>query len=246
MKCPRQTADCGKSGDTREISTFLYHFIKFLTALIIELIFPIRNTSKHTCRDKKTVLNIYKHIDESSGYIDNVMFPAWKCGEYHYEPLKKLIWDAKYKNDHAALDICALILSDEIIAYLCKGRSPIHYRPILVGVPSTSYESKDRDVDQIQEILKRSEVLLYNFIDKSGTVFLKIRANKTQRQSETSNRKERLKNVTNRFEVVGRIDPNVPILLIDDVITTGATIADCIRALKHAGAVHIYCISLAH
>jgi predicted amidophosphoribosyltransferase len=246
MKCLRQTADCGKSGDTREISTFLSHLIKFLTSLIIELVFPIRNTSKHTCRDKKTVLNIYKHIDESSGYINNVMFPSWKCGEYHYEPLKKLIWEAKYKNDPTALDICALILSDEIIACLCKSISPIHHRPILVGVPSTSHESKERSVDQIKEILKRSEVLIHNFIDKSDTILLKIRPNKVKRQSETSNKSERLKNATNRFDVVGRIDPNVPILLVDDVITTGATIADCIRALKQAGAVHIYCISLAH
>lgn len=41
------------------------------------------------------------------------------------------------------------------------------------------------------------------------------------------------------------VDADIPYLLIDDVITTGATIKCAVRALKKAGAKHVYVAALA-
>ncbi len=62
------------------------------------------------------------------------------------------------------------------------------------------------------------------------------------------NREERLKNIAGAFRVVKPAAvKNKNVLLIDDVITTGATINECAGCLKSAGAKSIYAgaISLA-
>ncbi len=59
--------------------------------------------------------------------------------------------------------------------------------------------------------------------------------------------KDRRKNIKNSFEVrYQRIITGKKILLIDDVITTGATIRECSRVLNKAGASFIYAVTLAH
>jgi ComF family protein len=59
--------------------------------------------------------------------------------------------------------------------------------------------------------------------------------------------KERVKNIKGSFEVGDDgLIKNRNIILVDDVVTTGATIRECAKTLKKAGAGKIYVISLAH
>jgi predicted amidophosphoribosyltransferase len=56
----------------------------------------------------------------------------------------------------------------------------------------------------------------------------------------------RRKSVDNAFEVrKPRLVDGESILLIDDVLTTGATVSACAKALKSAGAHAVYVLSLA-
>ena len=68
---------------------------------------------------------------------------------------------------------------------------------------------------------------------------------KTRRQSELS-RDERLINLTGAFEIRdnARLDGS-KLLLIDDVMTTGATLSECAKTLKAAGAKEVRCLTLA-
>lgn len=55
------------------------------------------------------------------------------------------------------------------------------------------------------------------------------------------NSQQRLENVRNIFGINNKIDfKNKTILLVDDVITTGATMRECAKILKQAGAKEIY------
>ena len=61
------------------------------------------------------------------------------------------------------------------------------------------------------------------------------------------NSKQRRKNIRKAFEIRDRrLIKGRRILLVDDVITTGATIRECSGELKKAGADDIYAIALAH
>jgi predicted amidophosphoribosyltransferase len=61
------------------------------------------------------------------------------------------------------------------------------------------------------------------------------------------NRSERLRNPKDSFRILypekiaGR-----EILLLDDVVTTGATLREAKRVLKSAGAKKVHCFALAH
>ena len=56
----------------------------------------------------------------------------------------------------------------------------------------------------------------------------------------------RLKNVSGRFALIGRSSISaVPVVLVDDVFTTGATLSECARLLKTAGAREVFCLSFA-
>jgi ComF family protein len=58
---------------------------------------------------------------------------------------------------------------------------------------------------------------------------------------------ERRKNIRNAFEIRNREQVrNKSILLVDDVITTGATAGECSRVLKETGAQEVYVMALAH
>jgi ComF family protein len=65
----------------------------------------------------------------------------------------------------------------------------------------------------------------------------------TGTQAELSN-PERRKNVANAFAVRGRVD-GLRILLVDDVMTTGATAGACAAELKRAGAKSVTLLTLA-
>jgi ComF family protein len=61
-------------------------------------------------------------------------------------------------------------------------------------------------------------------------------------------RKERLKNVKNVFEISSKpknFAKGAGVILVDDVFTTGATLNECAKVLKKAGAENIFAVTLA-
>jgi ComF family protein len=69
------------------------------------------------------------------------------------------------------------------------------------------------------------------------------RGKRTAPQAGLTNSKRRL-NVRGAFQVRGRLDGK-HVLLVDDVLTTGATASACARALKRAGASRVTLLALA-
>ena len=112
---------------------------------------------------------------------------------------------------------------------------------IIVPVPLTSKKMHHRSYNQ-------SEILAFGISDVSGIpvvpyALLKVKDNPSQTGFDLG---ERIENVFDSFKVA---DPLLvkgkKILLVDDIITTGATVSECARALKAAGAGRVIAISLA-
>ncbi|MDA3797485.1 MAG: ComF family protein [Kiritimatiellae bacterium] len=74
---------------------------------------------------------------------------------------------------------------------------------------------------------------------------LVIRARYTNTQT-LLNFKERSQNISGAFEALNELKlKNKTILLVDDVMTTGATVNECSKALKKGGALQVYVITVA-
>lgn len=120
-----------------------------------------------------------------------------------------------------------------------------HYNGIefdfMCGAPSHTDKKRTQGFDNVELICKHLSKKLNIPFEKK--VIKKIR--KTPRQTEL-NYRERQKNLVNSMAVYdaeavkGKI-----VLLVDDVCTTRATIIECSRALKKAGAKRVYAVTFA-
>jgi ComF family protein len=116
--------------------------------------------------------------------------------------------------------------------------------PVDVAVPVPLHERrlKEREFNQ--------SALIAKYIAKgSGIPLLSdclIKSKDTVPQVGL-NMKERRKNIKKTFEIKDRNPLNgKDIMLVDDVFTTGATVRECSKVLKNAGARDIYVITIAH
>lgn len=106
---------------------------------------------------------------------------------------------------------------------------------LISWVPISRRRRLERGYDQAQELAGRTALLL----DKPCVRTLrKIKHNR--RQSGISDPDERRGNVKNAYRAV-RPDgfAGKTVLLIDDIITTGATLSECAGVLRTAGAAHV-------
>ncbi len=116
---------------------------------------------------------------------------------------------------------------------------PIHGMDGIVPVPVTRKTLKERGFNQT--LLLSMRVSRHFKIPVHMDVLNKKRDTPPQIGLGA---KERINNLKNVFEVKGRIN-KMRLLLLDDVMTTGATVRECSKALMKAGAEEVVVVTLA-
>lgn len=101
----------------------------------------------------------------------------------------------------------------------------------LVPVPVSRPRMRSRGYNQ-SELLTRRIAAINDIEIRSG---LLIRSIDHGPQARAGSLEERAENVTGAFSVNGNVD-GLRIMLIDDVMTTGATLNSCAKALNNSGA----------
>lgn len=112
---------------------------------------------------------------------------------------------------------------------------------IISWVPLSKKRLRSRGYDQAQLL---AEVISEQLGLPCVPVLRKTRH--TAPQSRTGGGEKRRKNIAGAYELIDKklIDGKV-ILLIDDIVTTGSTFAECARTLGKGGANKVYCAAAA-
>lgn len=121
--------------------------------------------------------------------------------------------------------------------------SRLHTHPLpcdaLVPVPLHQKRLKERGFNQA-ELLAREVARVTGFPLIAGPL-VRLRATKQQALLDVA---ERIENVADAFAWKGPAPP-ARVVLVDDVLTTGATVNACAAALRAGGAREVYALALA-
>jgi ComF family protein len=159
--------------------------------------------------------------------------------------VKKLIWKFKYAPylKDLAETLASLIIEHLIISK--KNTEDIYESSILVPVPSDKKKIRERGYNQSEELAKElSKVLRVPVV---ANILIKTKITKPQMES---NKQERETNLINAFEIKksengSQIIMGKKVFLVDDVYTTGSTMAECAKVLRKAGAKSVWGIVIA-
>lgn len=151
-------------------------------------------------------------------------------------PMRDLIHQFKYADRHDARRLFGRWMRD-------AGRALIDASDIIIPVPLSRWRLFTRRFNQAQILACE----ISRLTGKPTHATLLKRRHASRRQTDLS-RSARQRNVAGRFLIDARDTHRIAgrrVLLIDDVITTGATVSAATRTLKSAGAANVDVLSLA-
>ncbi len=213
-------------------------------AWLLDFIFPRRCTG---CGRGGTYL--CRHcLGRAEPAADSPLPATYAAFSYHERSIRRAIWLLKYRGVRELGETFGGFLYErfaEEISELAAWHQG-HSQPFLViPIPQSKQRARARGYNQAALIalafahsdpahFELGENILVKIKDTPTQVSLKVRA-------------ERVKNLDGAFQV---IEPEKikdrQIILIDDVITTGATVTESRKILKNAGARTIIALAIAH
>jgi len=153
----------------------------------------------------------------------------------------------KFKNNPKISKLFGQIIYDYLIEELSELKLSNNFdNPILIPIPISSKKKRERGYNQTELIAAELNNLdKNNSFDYRKNILKKIK--NTLPQSRTKNKEDRVENLRNCFKVVmPKLIQNRNIILLDDVITTGATLAEAKKTLQQYNPKQIICVTLAH
>ena len=148
-------------------------------------------------------------------------------------PVQHALHRLKYKRD--------MILADSLAHLLCEARQAFNLPAgVVIPVPLSAERLRERGYNQASLLARAFAELAGLPYRPSGA----IRVRHTLSQVKLS-AVERQENVAQAFDAKPEAVVGQTIILIDDVCTTGATLAACAVALRAAGAARVWGFTLA-
>lgn len=152
--------------------------------------------------------------------------------------VRAVIHEAKYHGSESAFALLGAVFGE----YL-RDADERTTRMILVPVPLGTFRRRERGYNQVESVV----AAVAHDLNIALEVALLQRTRETVSQISLP-RTARIENMRGAFAVSPgqKVSPTALYVLIDDVITTGATMQAAIEALQAGGARHILPIALAH
>jgi ComF family protein len=149
---------------------------------------------------------------------------------------RKIIHELKYKSgEYMLLDIERMVSQNksfiELISSSVLVPVPIHWRRLFYR----GYNQSELIAKMLCKITKNSTV---------RNLLIKKKHNRSQTELSSDNR---VRNVAGSFALCKKIDlpKHVKIVIVDDVMTTGATVNECVKQFNEEGYYNLFVATLA-
>jgi ComF family protein len=152
------------------------------------------------------------------------LMSVYAVARYNQPTVKHTLWRLKFDRAQAA----AIDIAQHLAAYAPTGTY------VVVPAPTATVRARQRGYDQAALIAKA----LVRIMPSQYTYVPALMRLGTQRQLGNT-REQRNTQLRGAFRVRGALPAGVTVLLVDDVITTGATLQSAAAALKQAGAARV-------
>ncbi len=175
---------------------------------------------------------------------------------YRHQLCRQAIWEIKYHANKKLIHNFSQLLYEFILEELSDLEIFHNFKnPILIPIPSSKARLREKGFNQcnliVRELLKIDKSRGKNNFTIEENLLIKVID--TPHQTTVSNRNKRLINLNKSFAINKKskmfLNKNLKdnsYILIDDVITTGATMKEALKILKTTGSDKIYGFVLAH
>jgi len=208
---------------------------------ILDLLYPqfcfnCSREGNYLCEDCQSTLGLQlTHQKHRTQNLKDLYFAL----PYQDSLIKNLIQKFKYKP--LVKELSKTLASLIITHFQLLDNKPDFSNFTLIPVPLEKKRLKWRGFNQAEELARKLSVFLK--IPLINNVLVKIKTTLPQVEFSEEERKENVKGVflcKNSNQIKGK-----KILLVDDIYTTGATMEECAKVLKEAGAREIIGIVVA-
>lgn len=163
---------------------------------------------------------------------------------YHEPRVTALVWELKYYANRRAAALCGAVLGEILLGAAADEIG----RPLLVPVPMHPARKAARGHNQT-ELLCKAALCALRSLGEAEPVEYAPRALERVVDTRTQQGLERSKRLRNIKGSMRAADPvciaGRACIVVDDVVTTGATLAEAARALRQAGARSVSTVALA-
>jgi ComF family protein len=186
--------------------------------------------------DRITTETLACHVATRARHAHTAFFP------YRTPLVTLLVRQMKYHNNSHAATLIGETIAPHIAELLAELQSFVTFSaPLVVPVPLHRARLRERGFNQSERIAR---ALIAALPDTHLTLAPKvlIRHKHTEQQTRQHSRAARARNLADAFSVPARhahVVRGADIILIDDVVTTGATLNSARTALLTAGARHV-------
>ena len=224
----------------KENLNLLFDF--FLPRICLVCKNKILNSDKILCSDCFNKLEIAQHdrldFEFERKFLSDKIVHDFQAAFVFQEntPIRQIIHEFKYEDKFIIGKYLGIKVSELLREKIVNWKADI-----ITEVPLHSLRKAERGYNQAEiiamEIGKRIGIKF------NGNILKRIKFTETQTKLNLTDRRE---NIKDAFKLKKqKLVKNKNIILVDDVITTGATISECAKVLKDNGAKNIYALSVA-
>ncbi|MDR3519635.1 MAG: phosphoribosyltransferase family protein [Candidatus Pacebacteria bacterium] len=224
-------------------------FLNTILDSILDIVFPTKcifcgKKNADLCRE--CLIDIPNAERESAKWI----FPLY---DYRNPIIKKSLWMLKYNGKRRLAKIFAAQIYENMMEELSELAILENFHDIIIiPIPLSNKRYRERGFNQAQLICE--ELIKINGSRKALAFKLEnnilIKPKETEHQARIKDRNLRLKNIIGSFAIKNteatELIKNKNIILIDDVTTTGATLAEAKKILRQSGARKVIAFTVAH